>query len=68
METIQPISRPYRKYRSTDVKPCGQLPDNPERWISCKLCTYFANGTLTVTKATPVVTWTNPVDITYGTA
>jgi hypothetical protein len=28
----------------------------------------YVNGTLTVTKATPIVTWTNPANITYGTA
>ena len=28
----------------------------------------FSNGTLTVTKATPVINWSNPADITYGTA
>ena len=27
-----------------------------------------ANSSLTVTKATPVITWPNPADITYGTA
>ena len=27
----------------------------------------FNNGTLTVTQATPVITWANPADITYGT-
>src|ERR1051326_1466062 len=27
-----------------------------------------ATGSLTVTKATPVITWPNPADITYGTA
>jgi hypothetical protein len=27
-----------------------------------------SNGTLTIAKATPIVTWTNPGDITYGTA
>ena len=27
----------------------------------------FNNGTLTVTPATPVITWANPADITYGT-
>ncbi len=27
-----------------------------------------ANGTLTITKATPVINWSNPADITYGTA
>jgi probable HAF family extracellular repeat protein len=28
----------------------------------------FVNGTLTINKATPVITWSNPADITYGTA
>ena len=28
----------------------------------------FANGTLTVAKATPAITWNNPADITIGTA
>nr|MBA2481889.1 hypothetical protein [Planctomycetota bacterium] len=28
----------------------------------------FVNGTLTITKATPVVTWAAPAAITYGTA
>src|SRR5207244_13399531 len=28
----------------------------------------FVNGTLTVTKATPVINWSNPADITYGKA
>ncbi|MBX2916007.1 MAG: gliding motility-associated C-terminal domain-containing protein [Cyclobacteriaceae bacterium] len=28
----------------------------------------YVNGTLTITKATPTVTWNNPSDITYGTA
>src|SRR5205085_3922430 len=28
----------------------------------------FTNGALTVTKATPVVNWSNPTDITFGTA
>jgi MBG domain (YGX type)/Bacterial Ig-like domain (group 3)/Carboxypeptidase regulatory-like domain len=28
----------------------------------------FVNGTLTVTKATPLINWSNPADITYGTA
>src|SRR6266436_6495687 len=27
----------------------------------------FVNGTLTVSKATPVITWSNPADIVYGT-
>ncbi|MGF7181971.1 beta strand repeat-containing protein, partial [Tunturiibacter psychrotolerans] len=28
----------------------------------------FATGILSITKATPVITWANPADITYGTA
>ncbi|MBL7872716.1 MAG: gliding motility-associated C-terminal domain-containing protein, partial [Cyclobacteriaceae bacterium] len=28
----------------------------------------YVNGTLTITKATPVVSWSNPASITYGTA
>src|SRR5205823_2413985 len=28
----------------------------------------FVNGTLTIGKATPTITWANPADITYGTA
>ncbi|MFA7403720.1 MAG: MBG domain-containing protein, partial [Pelobacteraceae bacterium] len=28
----------------------------------------FGNSTLTVVQATPVITWSNPADITYGTA
>src|SRR5690606_10825811 len=28
----------------------------------------YVSGTLTITKATPVVTWNNPAAITYGTA
>ncbi|MBF9143814.1 MBG domain-containing protein [Hymenobacter properus] len=28
----------------------------------------YTNGTLTINKATPVVTWNNPANITYGTA
>jgi hypothetical protein len=28
----------------------------------------FVNGTLTINRATPIITWNNPSDITYGTA
>ena len=40
----------------------GSLASNANYTIS------FADGTLTITKAVPVITWNNPADIVYGTA
>src|SRR5882757_3054874 len=50
--------------------PVGAYPITPTA-VGANLANYTvvtANGTLTITQATPVVTWNNPAAITYGTA
>src|SRR6202022_4085063 len=50
--------------------PAGTYPIAPTA-AGANLANYTVvttNGTLTVTQATPVVTWNNPVSIAYGTA
>ncbi|WP_433984139.1 MBG domain-containing protein [Tunturiibacter empetritectus] len=36
--------------------------------VSSNYSLTFATGTLSITKATPVINWSNPANITYGTA
>jgi hypothetical protein len=50
--------------------PAGTYPITPSA-AGANLANYTVianNGTLTITQATPVVTWNNPASITYGTA
>jgi len=57
---------------TSDSTPAGSTSFTVSAFVS-GTCTSPADyatgdGTLTVTKATPVITWANPADIVYGTA
>jgi len=47
--------------------PVNTYPITPAGGVDNNYSFSYVNGTLTVTKATPVITWNNPVAITYGT-
>lgn len=47
--------------------PVNTYPILPAGGVDNNYSFTYVNGTLTITKATPVVTWSNPAAITYGT-
>ena len=55
---------------ATTSSPVGTYPITPAAGTlaSTNYTFVFVNGTLTVTQATPTITWANPAAITYGTA
>ncbi|HVV70055.1 MAG TPA: MBG domain-containing protein, partial [Verrucomicrobiae bacterium] len=52
---------------ATASSPVGTYPIQVSGGVSSNYTFQLVNGTLTITPATPVVTWTNPAPIAFGT-
>jgi len=50
------------------ASPIGTYPITVSGGLDNNYSLTYVNGVLTITKATPVITWNNPAAITYGTA
>jgi hypothetical protein len=68
-DTVAKLSSlPILTCSATASSPVGGYPIQVSAGVSSNYAFSLVNGTLTVTPATPVLTWTNPSPISYGTA
>jgi hypothetical protein len=66
--TARLSSLPGLSCSATPTSPVGSYPIQVSGGVSSNYAFSLVNGTLAVTPATPVLTWTNPSPISYGTA
>ena len=59
---------PTASTTATQSSPVGSYPITVSGASDNNYSFNYVGGTLTITKATPVVSWSNPASITYGTA
>ncbi|MBN8577717.1 MAG: gliding motility-associated C-terminal domain-containing protein [Cytophagales bacterium] len=59
---------PIASTTATLTSPVGGYTIVPAGGVDTNYSFIYVNGTLTITKATPVVSWNSPAAITYGTA
>jgi hypothetical protein len=63
-----PTTAPTCSTTATSTSPVGLYPSNCLGAMDANYTISYNPGSVSITPATPTVTWSNPADITYGTA